>query len=149
MKNSIEVVNELLVNLFNDILTIEKESLESGPFNDLTMTELHIIEAIGLVSKTMSETAAKLGITSGTLTTAITRLLKKGYVIRNHTQEDRRVVQISLTHKGKLVYRLHEKFHATMVKSIVNELSAEDNNILIESLSRLTQFFRDQYEIIK
>jgi DNA-binding MarR family transcriptional regulator len=149
LKNSIEVVNELLVNLFNDILTIEKESLESGPFNDLTMTELHIIEAIGLVSKTMSETAAKLGITSGTLTTAITRLLKKGYVIRNHTQEDRRVVQISLTHKGKLVYRLHEKFHATMVKSIVNELSAEDNNILIESLSRLTQFFRDQYEIIK
>ncbi|WP_141722967.1 MarR family winged helix-turn-helix transcriptional regulator [Cellulosilyticum sp. I15G10I2] len=149
MQNSIEVVNELLVNLFNDILTIEKAALDSGPFNDLTMTELHVIEAIGFAPRTMTEVASQLGITVGTLTTTINRLVKKEYVLRNHAQDDRRFVVITLTNKGKLAHRLHESFHATMVKSIVDGMSEEDNNILIESLKRLTEFFREQYDITK
>ncbi len=149
LHKSIEVVNELLVNLFNDILTIEKAALDSGPFNDLTMTEMHVIEAIGFTPRTMTEVAGQLGITVGTLTTTINRMVKKGYVARNHAPNDRRFVMITLTHRGKLAHRLHESFHATMVKSIVNGMSEEDNTILIESLKRLTDFFREQYDITK
>lgn len=149
LHNSIEIVNELLVNLFNNILTIEKAALESGPFNDLTITELHVIEAIGFTPRTMTEVASQLGITVGTLTTTINRIVKKGYVLRNHAQDDRRFVWITLTHRGKLAYRLHESFHATMVKSIVGEMSQQDQESLIESLKRLTDFFKEQYEIIK
>jgi len=149
LQNSIEAVNELLVNLFNDILSIEKAALESGPFNDLTMTELHVIEAVGFTARTMTQVAGQLGITLGTLTTTINRLLKKGYVLRNHALEDRRFVEITLTHKGKLAHRLHESFHATMVKSVVQDMSDEDNIVLIESLKRLTEFFREQYDIKK
>lgn len=149
MQSSIEAVNQLLVNSFNDILKIEKAALESGPFNDLTITELHVIEAIGFTPRTMTEVAGQLGITVGTLTTTINRIVKKGYVLRNHSKDDRRFVEISLTHRGKLAYRLHESFHATMVKSIVNEMSEEDTDILIESLKRLAEFFRQQYDIKK
>ena len=149
LPSSIAAVNELLVNSFNDILKIEKAALESGPFNDLTITELHVIEAIGFTPRTMTEVASQLGITVGTLTTTINRIVKKGYVLRNHAKDDRRFVEITLTHRGKLAHRLHESFHATMVKSIVNGMSEEDNNILIESLKRLTEFFRQQYDIKK
>ena len=149
LQNSIEVVNELLVNLFNDILTIEKAALESGPFNDLTMTEMHVIEAIGVTPRTMTEVAGQLGITVGTLTTAINRLVKKGYVLRNHAQDDRRFVVITLTRRGKLAHRLHESFHRTMVKSMVEGMPEEDSHVLIESLKRLTDFFRAQYNITK
>jgi DNA-binding MarR family transcriptional regulator len=149
LQSSVEVVNELLVNVFNDILTIEKAALENGPFNDLTITEMHVIEAIGVTPRTMTEVASQLGITVGTLTTTINRIVKKEYVLRNHAQDDRRFVEITLTHKGKLARRVHESFHATMVKSMINGITEEDNTILIESLKRLTEFFREQYEIKK
>ena len=83
MKKSEQVLNVLLVDLFNDILKIEQKSLTQGNFSDLSLTEVHTLEAIGLYdSKTMSEVASKLEITVGTLTTAINKLIKKGYVER-------------------------------------------------------------------
>ena len=55
--------------------------------------QIHTIEAIGLDrSRTMGEIAHDLRITVGTLTTAITKLIKKGYVERKRIEEDRRVV---------------------------------------------------------
>ena len=78
-----DVLNTLLVDLFNDILKIEASVLKEGEFNDLSVTEMHIIEAIGLDREmTMTEVARDLEITVGTLTTAINRLIKKEYVER-------------------------------------------------------------------
>ena len=69
-----DVLNTLLVDLFNDILKIEASVLKEGEFNDLSVTEMHIIEAIGLDREmTMTEVARDLEITVGTLTTAINR----------------------------------------------------------------------------
>ena len=71
-----DVLNTLLVDLFNDILKIEASVLKEGEFNDLSVTEMHIIEAIGLDREmTMTEVARDLEITVGTLTTAINRLI--------------------------------------------------------------------------
>ena len=105
MKNSTEeVLNTLLVQLFNDILHIEEKALRSTEFTDLSITEIHTIDAIGTEgNRTMGEIAHDLRITVGTLTTAINRLIKKGYVERKRIEEDRRVVIVSLTEKGKNV----------------------------------------------
>ena len=42
------VLNRLLVQLYGDILKIEEKSLQEGEFSDLSVTEIHIIEAIGI-----------------------------------------------------------------------------------------------------
>jgi len=147
MKNTVSVLNELFVNTFNDILSIEQKALQSGTFKDLSVTEIHTIEAIGMYdTKTMSEVAGILGITVGTLTTAINHLVKKEYVIRKKSEEDRRVVQISLTRKGKLAYRVHEKFHADMVRAIIEELTPEEEEVLIKSLDKLNCFFKKKIQ---
>ena len=74
-----KVLNELLVQLFNDILQIEEKTLKTGPLSDISVTELHTIEAIGMYSeRTMSEVAQDLKITVGTLTAAVNKLIKKG-----------------------------------------------------------------------
>ena len=145
MDNSSKIVNELLVELFNDILSIEKESLKNGHFNDLSITEIHVIEAIGKREKTMTEVANQLRVTMGTLTTSVNKLVKKEYVIRERTEEDRRYVYVSLTKKGKLAYRIHEAFHEKMVRELTLGLNEEDNVILIQSLQRLANFFKDKY----
>ena len=148
MNKSTVIINDLLVDLFNDILQIEEKSLKDGPISDLSITEIHTLEAIGMYDeKNMSEVAQSLKITVGTLTTAINKLIKKGYVERKRIEEDRRVVLIKLTKKGKLAYRLHDKFHKDMVNTAINGLSEEEEDVLIHSLTKLNKFFKEKYEL--
>ena len=98
--------------------------------------------------RTMTEVAQDLKITVGTLTTAINKLIKKGYVDRKRIEEDRRVVLIHLTKKGKLAYRLHEKFHNDMINETISGLKEDEEEILISSLERLNVFFKEKYELI-
>lgn len=149
MEDSVKIVNQLLVELFNDILTIEKNMLQNSDFSDLSVNEMHVLEAIGLYSRTMTDVACTLGVTVGTLTTSINRLVKKGYVERKRSQQDRRYVEIELTDKGKLAYKQHESFHNQMVTAMTKELSEDDNEVLIEFMKRLNQFFIDNYHVSK
>lgn len=148
MKTATTVINELLVQLFNDVLQIEESSLKNGEISDLSITEIHTIEAIGMYTeKTMSEVAQSLKITVGTLTTAINKLIKKQYVERKRIEEDRRVVLIKLTKRGKLAYRLHEKFHKDMINTAIEGLDDKEEQILISSLGKLNYFFKQKYEL--
>ncbi len=148
LDRSEHVLNELLVDIFNDILQIEQQALKRGELSDLSVTEIHTIEAIGeYIPRNMSEVANDLKITLGTLTTAINKLIKKGYVERERVEEDRRVVKVKLTKKGKLAYKVHQKFHGDMIKETINGLTEEEEEILITSLEKLNNFFKDRYNL--
>lgn len=149
MEDGVEIVNTLLVNSFNKILTLEKDALKEGPFSELTLTELHAIEAIELKGKTMTETAQKLGITVGSLTVTINRLVKKEYVVRSDKEEDRRMVYVRLTNKGKLAWRLHDHFHRHMVRRMLKGLKEDEHQILIQSLESLVHFVEEQQAYFK
>ena len=95
-----EVINDVLVNLFNEILRLEEEAIITDKYKDISNNDMHIIEAVGLGGGNMSSIAAKLKITVGSLTTSMNSLVKKGYVKRERSEKDRRVVFIQLTNKG-------------------------------------------------
>ena len=147
MTNTQELLNKLLVQLFNDILHIEENSLKNIDFMDLSMTEIHTIEAVGIKdAKTMGEIAHDLRITVGTLTTAITKLIKKGYVERKRIEEDRRVVLVNLTSKGEEVYKVHQVFHEEMICAMLSNFSDEEEQVLSKSLEKLNTFFEEKYK---
>lgn len=148
MSRSVGVVNELLVETFSDISQIEQRALKEGVLKDISVTEVHTIDAIGMYEhRTMSEVAQDLRITVGTLTTAINKLLKKGYVDRKRGEEDRRSVMIALTRKGKLAYRIHDRFHSNMVHATIDGLNEEEEEVLIKSLEKLNDFFKNKYRL--
>ena len=140
-----QTLNELLVGLFHDIMTIEEKAIRKGPLKDVTVNDMHVIEAIGTAkSKNMSTVAKALGVTMGTLTISVNSLVKKGFVERVRSEEDRRVVLISLTAKGKTAFKTHQKFHDDMIQSIVGQLDEEEKKVLEKSLSKLNIFFKEQ-----
>lgn len=148
MNKSTTMINEILVQLFNDVLQIEEQSLKNGIFSDVSITEVHTIEVIGMYNeRTMSEVAQKLKITVSTLTTAINKLIKKGYVERKRIAEDRRVVLVKLTEKGMLAYKLHQRFHKKMINNAIEGLSLEEEKILLSSLNKLNDFFKEKYKL--
>jgi DNA-binding MarR family transcriptional regulator len=145
-----KVLNELLVVTFNDILQIEQSAIKEGMLKDLSVTEIHTIDAIGMyVPRTMSEVASDLSITVGTLTTAINNLVKKEYVERSKDDNDRRIVNIGLTKKGKVAFRVHQKFHLDMVKETIEGLSPEEEVVLANALYKLNDFFKSKYNLKK
>ncbi len=138
---------EGLLRIFDNVLLTEEKALSKGYFSNLSIAELHTLEAIGpYEARAMSETAARLGITTGTLTVAIDRLVRKGYVERYRDSKDRRVVRICLTRQGKLAYRMHAKFHKLLVKRIMDPLSEEDRNRMARLVREVDQFIKEQYE---
>ncbi len=149
MSHSIKEINTYLVAIFREILDIEEEALRDSKFSDLSLTEMHTIEAIGLYgTHTSSEVAKKLNITAGTLSVAINSLVKKEYVERKRRESDRRVIKLGLTKKGKLVYRLHEKFHREMVKRTITGMDDKEVEVLIKGLNNLHNFLFELVENI-
>lgn len=137
-----ESLNSLLVVLFNDILNIEEKALITDEFKDISVTDMHIIEAIGVKEpRTMSTISKALGVTMGTLTVGINGLVKKGYVERTRGEKDRRIVYASLTKKGQAAFLHHMKFHRDMIEQITHDLSPEEAEVLIKTFTRLEDFF--------
>ena len=86
--------------------------------------------------------ARDLSVTVGTLTIAVNSLVKKGYVRRERSQKDRRVVLISLTDRGDRAYLHHQNFHEEMIRATLEGLSEEETAVLVKALSHLQEFFR-------
>ena len=150
MEKRAERLNSLLVQLFNDILQIEKNAMNNTEFKDLSITEIHTIEAIGKEgNRTMGEIANDLRITVGTLTTAINRLIKKGYVERKRIEEDRRVVVVYLTESGKKVFDEHTLFHKEMIDEVAKNFEDYELKVLTKALSKVSEFFEDKYQDLK
>ena len=141
-----ETLNELLVKLFKDILEIEAKSLITEEFKDITQNDMYIIEAVGVDEPRNMKTVAKLmSVTTGTLTKAMDALCDKGYVVRERSTKDKRVIKLRLTDKGKSAYYHHEQFHRQMIKNIASEMTEQETEILIYALAKLVDYFHLNY----
>ncbi len=141
-----ETLNELLVKLFKDILEIEAKSLITEEFKDITYNDMHIIEAVGIDEPRNMKTVAKLmSVTTGTLTKAMDALCDKGYVIRERSTKDKRVIKLRLTDRGKSAYYHHEQFHRQMIKNIASEMSEQETEVLIYALAKMVDYFHLNY----
>ena len=137
-----DIINELLVEIFNKILAIEGQNLKDKGIK-LSMNEVPVLEAISLTDeRTMSNVAKRLGITIGSLTTSINTLYQKGYVSRERDLEDRRKVVVGLLPKAEAVLEEHDAFHEEMIDSIFEEMELDKDELLIESLEKLSSYFK-------
>jgi MarR family 2-MHQ and catechol resistance regulon transcriptional repressor len=111
---------------------------ESIAHTGLGTTDFAILEA--LLHKgpmPVNTIGKKLLLTSGSITTAVDRLVAKGYVARNHHPEDRRVRVVELTAAGRHLigpaYARHEKD----LEQLVSVLTAAERTTLVNLLRKL------------
>lgn len=135
-------LNEMLVNLFNHVMDIESQAVITEEYKDITNNDMHIIEAVGVEEpRNMSDIAKRLGVTVGTLTTNMNGLEKKGYILRQRSDTDKRVVYITLTERGRKAFFHHRDFHKDMIKSVVVGLDDDEKRLLYRCLVKLDNFF--------
>ena len=139
-----QLVNDYLTSIFNNVLVIEESSLRGSQFKDVSIKEMHTIDVIGTMpNATPSDISKELLVTLGTVTTSLNNLERKGYIERRRSSIDRRVVHLSLTKKGRLLYRLHKRFHNRMVMQVVEGMSPEEKNAMQKALQNLYNFLEE------
>ena len=137
-------VNELIVDIFNQILTLE-ERYHTLHGSELSINEIHTIDAIkNSETKQMSDVARDLNITQGTLTTTIKRLENKGFVKRVQDSSDRRIYRLNLEGLALDVLEIHDQFHNEMIEWILSQLGNDEK--LIQSIAELNKFFKNLIE---
>lgn len=147
MEDAYKKINHALVKLIHEIWDLEEKAIITEEFKDLTNNDMHVIEAVGLgEGKNMSSIARELKITVGSLTTSMNSLVKKQYVERRRSKEDRRVVFVKLTEKGIKAYERHEEYHRKMVQAILDKLEEEELSVLLKTLDVLSGFFSEYRE---
>lgn len=145
MKKTLDTIGGLISSVFYDIIKLEEAFLKDNKYKDISSKEIRTIEAIGKsTTKNMGSIAKSLDITVGTLTVSITNLEKKGYVRREKSLNDKRVVNVNLTEKGKKLFRLHKKFKENIMKSIIIDLSNQEKEIFNGTLKRVSQMLHKQ-----
>ena len=130
----------ILVKLFNDILDYQESALSTSEFKDLTNNDIHVIRAIGMnEKKNMSMIAKELAVTIGTLTISINSLVRKGYVIKERSEKDKRVVFVNLSSKGEAAFSRNEELYDQMVNSMLEDLEDNEMDILMKSLLKVNR----------
>ncbi len=133
------------MEVFNHILSIQQDHLQKQGVH-LSMNEVHTLEAIQKSEEaTMSKVASRLRVTVGTLTTAVSRLVDKGYCKRSTNPTDKRKVYLTLTDKAHDVLAIHEAFHDDMISAAIEDLNLDNSPHLIESFRNLRDYFKNKY----
>lgn len=138
-------LNALLTGTFNSILKVEEEVIKHANDIPLTVSELHLIEAIGSCpaeKNTISDLSGMLAITMSSVTIAVNKLIKKGFVIKEKNPADGRSVHISLSERGKQMDAHHTYFHEQMVAHISDELTDDEKASLTCGIEKLLEFFK-------
>lgn len=71
-----------------------------------------------------------------TIVTAVSRLVKRGYIIRIQNENDRREQFLSLTEKGKKANNEHIGYETVFLEYMVNRWSEDDQAELVRLLKR-------------
>ena len=140
-----ERLNFLLTDTFDNILNMEQKMLKHI-HNALTISEVHLIDAVGRSDKTntVSEIANVLNLAVPSVTIAVNKLVKKGYLNKTKNPDDGRSVYIILTREGKKIYRLHRYFHIKMIQALCSSLTENEKTVLLNGVEKLDDFFRSE-----
>jgi len=68
--------------------------------------------------------------------------VKKGFVWRERDKEDKRVIRLELTPVAKEVLKVHDRFHESMIDSLIADMKVDDDVNLMNSLDKIMEYFK-------
>jgi DNA-binding MarR family transcriptional regulator len=135
--HELERLSDLLIEFYEKLSSWEQAVVRDTP---LTLPQMHTLEILGQHPPLrMKELAAKMGVTTGTLTVNVDRLEKQGLVARIPHENDRRSILVALTPAGEGLFREHHEHHLHLTRELQAALSPEETEQFASILAKLTQ----------
>ncbi|EOA6545844.1 MarR family winged helix-turn-helix transcriptional regulator [Vibrio vulnificus] len=138
MRN-LEKLNQTLTEFYDKMSSWEQSVVKETGYS---LAQIHTIEVLGCHGALrMKELAEKLGITTGTLTVQIEKLVKAELIERCALPEDRRAIVVKLTDAGQVIHRQHNQLHLDLVRELTRHIDEEQQTLLLSCLEKMNQEF--------
>lgn len=110
--------------------------------SEYSLAQLHTLEVLGNHgAMNMKTLAHQLGITTGTLTVQVEKLVKLGLLTRQYSEHDRRSITVALTDTGRAIHEHHNALHLSLTEDLTKDLSQDERDTLIRLLNKVNQEF--------
>ena len=147
MKQSLlsEVYTKFRVLYFRDVFRrIQNRELS------LTTTEAYSVEVIGSLGEpTINEFANYIGISSPNATYKVNSLIKKGYITKEQSGEDKREVILKVTDKYYKYWNIKEKYMNIVEKRLEEKLSPEEFEMFNRIMRRISEEMMPELDDLK
>ena len=121
-------------------LMLPRKSGDEGALVEISREEIRALVILDTGEPIMmSNLAESLAVPLSTATHTVDRLVAKGLVLRNRSEEDRRVVRVEMSDRGR---KLQEEFRdkrKLMACSWLEPLSGDEREVFLELMSKITR----------
>ncbi|MFQ5649555.1 MAG: MarR family winged helix-turn-helix transcriptional regulator [bacterium] len=134
----IEQFFDYLDTMVERFTAIKRECLQD--YRGLSLQALMAVRVIGKKeSCIMREVAASLQLAVNTATTLVDKLVAMELVVRHRSDEDRRIVKVALTEKGKDVFLADREVHKGFTRAMLNTLDEAEQEIFISLMRKISK----------
>ncbi|GMM87921.1 MULTISPECIES: MarR family winged helix-turn-helix transcriptional regulator [Vibrio] len=136
---NLEHLSQLITEFYDKMSSWEQSVVKETGYS---LAQVHTIEVLGVHGALrMKELSEKLGITTGTLTVQIEKLVKAELVKRCEHPTDRRAIVVDLTPAGQAIHTQHNQLHLELVNDLTSGISSEETQVLTACLEKMNRKF--------
>jgi DNA-binding MarR family transcriptional regulator len=119
--------------------TLENTPRDYGTGELLFASDVHTVAAIAArPGANLTELSTDLGISKAAASKFVAKLMRRGYVVKEKNQDDRREVRFRLTEKGALAASGHARF----VKNAFGRLYAVERELGAAAVANVEAYFQ-------
>lgn len=132
-----EKYSNILVEFYERMSSWENSIVAN---RDISLAQMHLLEVVGYNKKIrMKELALTVGVTTGTLTVMVHRLLSKDYIRKIIDRDDKRSYFIALTEKGQIEYDNHHNMHDHLIADIIHIIEPQECEVFFRNLKKIQE----------
>ncbi len=119
---------------------VQMQECLSGDRQELSKQEANLIFTLGeRGASIMRELAENLRLHVSTMTGIVDKLIEKGLVNRERSEEDRRIVKVSLTDEGIKAYKAEAEKRRQMSMIVLTSLDEEEREAFLKLFSKVAE----------
>jgi DNA-binding MarR family transcriptional regulator len=151
MNNKLQALIDLFLKILHLYSVIGRKPKDYGTGDLLYITEIHTITMIGNNHKVnMTQLAELMGVTKGAISQTIRKLVSKNYIIKSNTI-NRKEVNLSLSEKGKVVYKGQESFQKelfTFAETLYEKASEHDRILVLRLFEAISENMQSRVRVL-
>jgi DNA-binding MarR family transcriptional regulator len=117
---------------------------------DINKTQTNILMFINENNeKSMSEISLMTGLEKSSFTRSVDYLVQNGFITRNSSGNDRRIIKLSLTNKGNKAAKLIKNDFDIYLDSLMSNFSKKEKDKFFKSLTTISKYINKLLKVNK
>ena len=149
-KGKASEISKALHNIRRGLITKLPMPPTGNMHHQFTFSQMNVMTVLNEKgSMTMRDLANSSGVATPSMTDMITRLVRQKIVIRTGDKEDRRIIRVQLTDKGKKSIKQFHDMSGIAIALLFDQLVVADQQIVLKGLQIMDHLLKDDKKISK